>query len=214
MYQVGAKEFVLNPKVTVNHPERLKKHLRESGRTTFFDRLDEKERKRRADFGRAQLAGDGKRTGGSRLKDRRKPEESAVDLQAAVREAERQVAIRRREILLARLHAKLGKSFEKIKEDQLDYLELIEKIDLCDVNSDSNASEMREEDREIEIENEILDRLNEEVHEVDGEFKAVEKFERKDNIPKLQRHKQMAHEFLKVTQGGPPGQTGRVRKIN
>lgn len=62
----------------------------------------------------------------------------------------------RRKKFLEKLHAKLGKSFKKIKDDQLDNLELIEKIDVVAVNSDSDASENRTEEREIALENVVI----------------------------------------------------------
>ena len=66
----------------------------------------------------------------------------------------------RREKILKKLHAKLGKSFKKIKEDNLDNIDLIDKIDVVAVNSDSDASENRAEEREIALENVVIERIN------------------------------------------------------
>ena len=69
---------------------------------------------------------------------------------------------------------------------------MIDKQDIIEVNSDSQASDYVCEDREIELENEIIDRMNETMQQNYKGLKSLETFDRQ----KMFQHKPDRHKVI------------------
>lgn len=83
-------------------------------------------------------------------------------------------------------------------DDQHAHMREIDKIELIEVNSDSNASEFVGEDREMDLENTIIERINELVPP-DNESIKLEHFNRMKKKQGLQeRQNYMANKLIDV----------------
>ena len=75
----------------------------------------------------------------------------------------------------------------------------LEKIEILEINSDSAASEYERMDREIDLENAIIERINETVTDENQEEKKMKKFSRLEQKMEVQpRQYQMAEQLIEI----------------